>query len=154
MLVAAEIDVESEEPCDLIRRRIRDRYLAAEDNRRSSGIDCATLSRCLGFRAVQGHRGVRQSIAARELGDAAHVAIGLLSYEVEAAAAILELPAASGSKHGHDEVRHLGDLRHERKEGLAWHFDYSRVDHRAQRQGGGTAVQQADLPREQGWPNG
>src|SRR6202034_4374087 len=54
MLVAAEVDVEPEEPRDLIRRRIRDRYFAAEDNRRGSGIDCATLSRCLGFRAVEG----------------------------------------------------------------------------------------------------
>src|SRR6516162_7348352 len=154
MLVTAEIDVEPEEPRDLIRRRIRDRYLAAEDNRRSSGIDCATLSRCLGFRAVQGHRCVRQSIAARELGEATHVAIGLLAYEVEAAAAILELPAASGRKHGDDNVRHLGDLRHERKEGLARYFDYSRIDYRAQRQGGGTAVQQADLPHKLSWPNG
>jgi hypothetical protein len=59
MLVAAEVNVEPEEPRYLIRRRIRDRYFAAEDNRRSSGIDCATLSRCLGFRAVQGHRCVR-----------------------------------------------------------------------------------------------
>src|SRR6185437_12090697 len=56
MLVAAEVDVEPKEPRYLIRRRIRDRYFAAEDNRRSSGIDSATLGRCLGFRAVQGHR--------------------------------------------------------------------------------------------------
>src|SRR6202034_3376834 len=94
MLVAAEVNVEPEEPRYLIRRRIRDRHFAAEDNRRSSGIDCATLSQCLGFRAVQGHRCVRQPIAARELSDATHVAIGLLTYEIEAAAAIVELPAA------------------------------------------------------------
>src|SRR5215472_14428767 len=153
MLVAAEVDIEPEEPRYLIRRRIRDRYFAAEDNRRSS-VDCAALSRCLGFRAVQGHRCVRYPVAARELSDATHIAIGLLAYEVEAAAAILELPAASGRKHGDDDVRHLGDLRHERKEGLARYFYYSRIDYRAQRQRGGTAVQQADLPHELSWPNG
>src|SRR5215471_8002533 len=154
MLVAAEVDVEPEEPRYLIRRRIRDRYFAAEDNRCSSGIDSATLSRCLGFRAVQGHRCVRQPIAARELSDATHVAIGLLTYEVEAAAALVELRAAPGRKHGDDDVRHLGDLRHERKEGLARYFDNSRINYRAQRQGGGTAVQQADLPHELSWPKG
>src|ERR1700745_41975 len=90
----------------------------------------------------------------RARSDATHVAIGLLSYEEEASAAILELSAASGRKHGDDDVRHLGDLRHERKEGLAWYFDYSRIDYRAQRQGGGTAVQQADLPHKLSWPNG
>src|SRR6266404_4792492 len=84
----------------------------------------------------------------------AHVAIGLLAYEVEAAAAIVELSAASGRKHGDNDVRHLGDLRHERKEGLARYFDYSRIDCRAQRQGGGTAIQQADLPHKLSWPNG
>src|ERR1700683_5659537 len=93
-------------------------------------------------------------IAARELSDATHVAIGLLTYEVESAAAIVELPAASGRKHCDDDVRHRGDLRHERKEGLARYFDYSRIDYRAQRQGGGTAVQQADLPHKLSWTNG
>src|SRR5215469_14012589 len=154
MLVAAEVDVEPEESRYLIRRRIRDRYFAAEDNCRSSGIDCATLSRCLGFRTVQRHRCVRQPIAARELSDPTHVAIGLFTYEVEAAAAILELPAASRRKHRDDDVRHLWDLRNERKEGLARYFDYSRIDYRAQRQRGGTAVKQADLPHKLSWPNG
>src|SRR6516164_3065219 len=154
MLVAAEVDVEPQEPRYLIRRRISDRYFAAENDRRSSGIDCATLGRRLGFRTVQGHRCVRYPIAACELSDATHVAIGLLTNEVEAAAAILELPATSGSKHGDDDVRHLGDLRHERKEGLAGYFDYSRIDYRAQRQGGGPAVQQADLPHKLSWPDG
>ena len=59
MLVAAEVDVEPEESRYLVRGRIRDRCCAAEDNRRSAGIDCATLSRCLGVRAVQGHRCIR-----------------------------------------------------------------------------------------------
>src|SRR6516164_4000177 len=154
MLVAAEVDVEPQEPRYLIRRRISDRYFAAENDRRSSGIDCATLGRRLGFRTVQGHRCVRYPIAACELSDATHVAIGLFTYEVKAAAAILELPAASGRKHGDDDVRHLGDLRHERKEGLARYSDYSRIDYRAQRQGGGAAVQQADLPHKLSWPNG
>src|SRR4029077_3020530 len=93
-------------------------------------------------------------IAARELSDATHVSIGLLTNEVEAAAAVLELSAASGRKHGDDDVRHFRDLRHERKEGLARHFYYSRIDCRAQRQGGGTAVKQADLPHKLAWPNG
>ena len=154
MLVAAEVDVQPEEPRYLIRRRIRDRYFAAENNCRGSGIDCATLSRRLGFRAVQRDRRVRQPIAARELRDTTHVAIGLLPDQIQAAAAVVELPAASGSKHGDDDVRHLGDLRHERKEGFARYLDHSRIDHRAQRQGGGTAVQQADLPHKLGWANG
>src|SRR6202007_2505006 len=154
LLVAAEVNVEPEEPRYLIRRRIRDRNFAAEDNRRSSGIDCAALSRCLGFRAVQGHRYVRQPIAARELSDATHVAIGLLAYEVEAAAAIFELPAASGRKHSDDNVRPLGNLRPERQEGLARYFDHPRIACRTQGQGRGTAVQQTDLPHKLCWPNG
>src|ERR1700744_4534776 len=42
MLIAAEVDVESEEPRDLIRRLIGDRPLAAEYDGRNTGIDCAT----------------------------------------------------------------------------------------------------------------
>src|SRR6202034_1742616 len=154
MLVAAEVDIKPEEPRYLVWRRIRDRYFAAENHCRGSGIDCATLSRGLGFRAVESDRRVRQSIATRELSDATHVAIGLLPDQIQAAAALLELPATSGSKHGDNDVRHLGDLRHQRKEGLARYLDHSRIDHRAKRQGRGAAIQQADLPHKLGWADG
>ncbi len=154
MLVAAEVDVKPEEPRYLIRRRIRDRYFAAENHCRGSGIDCATLSRRLGFRAVERDRRVRQPIATRELRDTTHVPIGFLADQIQTAAALVELPAASSRKHGNDDVRHLGDLRQERKEDLARYLDHSRIDHRAQRQGGGTAIQQADLPHELGWADG
>src|SRR6202789_350500 len=154
MLVAAEVDVKPEEPRYLIWCRVRDRYFAAENNCWGSGIDCATFGRRLGLRAVERDRRVRQPIATRKLRDTTHVAIGLLPDQIQATAALLELPTTSGSKHGDDDVRHLGDLRHERKEGLAWYLDHSRIDHRAQRQGGGTTVQQADLPHKLGWANG
>src|SRR5580704_14381843 len=114
MLVAAEGDVKPEEPRYLIGCRVRDRYFAAENNCWGSDIDCATLSRRLGFRAVERDRRVRQPIATRELRDTPHVPIGLLSDQIQAAAALLELPATSSSKHGDDDVRHLGDLRQER----------------------------------------
>src|SRR5580704_12744214 len=136
MLVAAEVDVKPEEPRYLIWCRIRDRYFAAENNCWGSGIDCATLGRRIGFRAVERDRGVRQPVATRELRDTTHVAIGLLSDQIQAAAPLLELPATSRGKYGDDDVRHLGDLGHEREEGLARHLDHSGIDHRAQRQGG------------------
>src|SRR5580704_17552284 len=154
MLVAAEVDVKSEEPRYLIGCRVRDRYFAAENNCWGSGIDCATLSRCFGLRAVQGDRYVRQPVATRKFGDATYIAIGRLADQVKVAAAVLELPATAGSEHGNDDVRHLGDLRHKRKEGLAWYLNHSRIDYRAQGQRGGTAVQEADLPHKLRWPNG
>ncbi len=66
-----------------------------------------------------------QPVTAGEFGDAAHVAIDLLPYQHQRSIATLELLPTASREH-RDDVRHLGDVRHEGQHHRAWHLDHAR----------------------------
>ena len=78
-LVVPEIEIEAEQPRDLVGRGIGHDDVAPEDHRGYARRDRAALGDRFGFRTAQRQRAVGNAVAARELRDAPHVPVVLLA---------------------------------------------------------------------------
>ena len=95
----------------------------AEDDRRLPPIDLKGQRCCHRIVASCGKTPVWYLVAARELGDPAHGVAVVLADKKQSTVTIIQLTSPPRGENRDNDVRHFGDLRHQRQHRAPFDFD-------------------------------